>query len=202
MFDDFTSWEFDLLVEIRRIGATKRAAVDAALDVVDEQERAALAGQLIRVAAQVATPRQNARALPPPGTAPGIGAESIDLSAQLTAVPVAQMFVRNTLRRWWWDHMTPVAECVVEELAMQFVTVLHQHELAVPTRMTIRIRALEGGHLVIEVHDSPENAHLFAQAGPLTTARIERLATRCGQCHNGGRTVVWCELAATDLSAW
>jgi hypothetical protein len=191
-----------LLDEIRRVGFCDSGALDAAIGALTDGEKAMLASQLTQVAAHIGTRVGSSRGLPPPGTLPGAGTDRLDLSAQWSAVPVAAMFVRNTLHRWQWADVLVDAERAVHELAKAFVAAVEDAELPYPTRMTLRLRAASARRLVVELHDSFENAAVIADSGWLVSDCVERISVRCGQHSHNGRTVVWAELARPELDRW
>lgn len=191
----------DLLGEIRRISACKHAALDAATGPLSDREKAILAGQLTKVAAHIATRVGVSQGLPPPGTLPGARTDRLDLSAQFSAVRVAGMFLRNTLFRWGWTDLLGDAERAVHDLTKAFVAAVEDRELGYPTRMTLRLRAESAARLVVELHDSPENAGVVAESGRLISDYVERISVRCGQHFAGGRTVIWCELGRPEGSS-
>ncbi|WP_245671266.1 DUF4254 domain-containing protein [Nocardia amamiensis] len=194
MTDNHRAAAHALLEQIRRIGASNRMALEAATVALSDREKDMLASQLTRVAAHIAARGGNARGLPLPEAAPGGGTDRIDLSAQLNAVPVAEMFVRNTLHKWGWAGVLVNAERVTHELTTAFVTAIEHQGLATPTRMTLRLRAVSSARLVVELHDSPENATIIGGAGRLISECVERISVRYGRHSAGGRTVLWCEL--------
>ncbi|WP_280385998.1 hypothetical protein [Nocardia wallacei] len=188
----------DLLNDIRRVSACECSALDAATWGLSAREIAVLAGQLTKVAAHIATRAGSARGLPPPGTLPGAGADRLDLSAQRSAVPVAAMFVRNTLFKWQWGDVLVDAERAVREMANSFVAAIEECDLGYPTRMSIRLRAISAGRLIVELHDSVENSAAVAASGNLINERVERMSARSGQYRTGGRTVLWAELGRPE----
>ncbi|MBB5914181.1 hypothetical protein BJY24_003048 [Nocardia transvalensis] len=194
------AFENDLLDHIRRLGACECAAVGAATNALSEREKAILAAQLSKVATHLATRAGSSVGLPPPGTTPGAGIDRIDLSAQWTALPVARIFVHNTLIRWQWGDVLIDGECAVQELITAFVAAVEACPLGYPTRMTLRLRVLSAARLVVELHDSPENAQVIIDSGRLITECVERISVRCGRHSAGGRTVLWAELGRPEVS--
>ncbi|WP_147289029.1 hypothetical protein [Nocardia mexicana] len=183
------------------MSACECSALDAAMRGLGDREIAVLAGQLTKVAAHIAARVGSARGLPPPGTLPGAGADRIDLSAQPTAVPVTAMFVRNTLFKWQWGDVLVDAERAVREMTNCFVAALDACDLGYPTRMSVRLRAVSAGRLIVELHDSVENAAAIAGSGNLISKYVERISARCGQYRTGGRTVLWAELGRPELAS-
>ncbi|MEU2034937.1 hypothetical protein [Nocardia amamiensis] len=185
-----------LLEKIRRISASECTALDAATVALSDHEKSMLANQLRRVAAHITRRVGSARgSLEPP---PSGRTDRIHLSAQLNAVPVAEMFVRNTLHKWDWADMLADAERVTHELATAFVAAIDEHPPANPTRMTLRLRAVSPSRLVVELHDSPENARIIGGAARLISECVERISVRYGRHSAGGRTVLWCELGRPE----
>lgn len=199
MMNDLPRAASELLATIRGISISQGSALDAATRSLGDTEKVLLAAELTRVADHIASRVGSSRGLPPPGTLPPAGIERIDLSAQPTAVPVAGMFVRNTVIRWLWVDLLTATECVVHDLTTAFIDALTACELAHPTRMSLRLRSAASGRLIVEVRDSPENAHLIAHAGRLISDRVERMSVRCGQHCAGGRTVLWSELRRPEF---
>lgn len=111
------------------------------------------------------------------------------------------MFVRNTLVRWAWSDVLADAERAVHDLTKAFVAAVEDRELEYPTRMTLRLRAESAARLVVELHDSPENAAIIAESGRLISDYVERISVRCGQHCASGRTVIWCELGRPEVSS-
>ncbi|RDI50140.1 hypothetical protein [Nocardia mexicana] len=192
----------DLLDEIRRVGACAGTDLDAVTLALSDGEMTFLARQLTKVATHIATRAGSSRGLPPPGTLPGAGTDRIDLSAQWTAIPIAGMFLRNTLTRWLWADVMVDADRAVHDLTKAFVAVIETRQLPYPTRMTLRLRAASATRLIVELHDSPENAHITTESGNLISPRIENISVRCGQHTNRGRTILWCELARPEYNRW
>jgi len=188
--------------EIRRIGACDHATLDAVAAMLDDREITVLAGKLGNAAAHIASRTGTRGGLPPPGTVPGAGAERIDLTAQWNAVTVAGWFVHKTLMSWWWTDVLFDGVYVTYELAKAFVGAVQEHEPDSVTRMTLRLRALSTGRLVVELHDSSENAAWIAAADGLISEQVAHLALRSGRYEANGRTVLWCELARPDSSRW
>ncbi|WP_280384215.1 hypothetical protein [Nocardia wallacei] len=88
------------------------------------------------------------------------------------------------------------------DLTASFVTVIEECGLDHPTRMTLRLRAMSAARLVVELHDSAENAEFIAGSGTLITEYVERASIRCGQHYTGARTVLWSELSRPELGRW
>lgn len=188
--------------EMRRIGACDHATLDAVAAMLGEREIVILADKLGNVAAHMASRAGSSRGLPPPGTFPGAGAERIDLAAQWNAVTVAGWFTRATLMRWQWGDVLFDAASVTYELTKAFVGAIVEHEPDSITRMTLRLRTLSAGRLLVELHDSPENAPWIAGARDLISKQVGHIAVRSGRYEAAGRTVLWCELARPELSRW
>ena len=192
-----------LLDAIRRAGAGDCRALDAATGVLSDREKAFLVTQLRRVATHLATRVGSVPGLPPPETLPGSGSDHLELSAQQSAVPVAAIFVRNTLMyRWGWADLVIEAEHAVREMTSMFVAAILRFDRTDPTRMTLRLRAVSSGRLVIELYDSPANDDIITDTPRLISEHLERLSVRCGRHRSGGRTVVWCEIGRPELSRW
>ncbi|WP_024799844.1 hypothetical protein [Nocardia sp. BMG51109] len=188
-----------LLGEIRSLSTCDCTALDAATGSLSDGEKYFIASELTRTATHIATRVGSARGLPPPTTQRVAGPDSIDLSAQGTAVPVAVWFVRNTLHKWLWTDVLTDAELAAHELTAALVGAVEARQPLPPTRITLRLRPVSPARLVIEVHDSPENAHLVAEAERLISETVERISVRCGRHHNGRRAVLWSELARPEL---
>ncbi|WP_157117352.1 hypothetical protein [Nocardia vaccinii] len=192
----------DLLDDLRRVGACECIAIDAATRLLSDREKQILADQLARVATHLATRVGSSRGLPPPVVLPGGGSDRIDLSAVWSAVAIAGLFVRNTMHRWFWADVLVDAERLAVELTASFVTAVTSSMLDHPTRMMLRLRAISAVRVVVELRDSPENAHVVAAAGPLITPCVEKISVRCGQHVVAGRTMLWAELARPELRRW
>lgn len=188
--------------EIRRIGAYDHATLDAVAELLGDREIIFLASRLGMIATHMASRAGIAQGMPPPGTVPGAGTERIDLAAQWNAVTVAGWFVRRKLTAWWWHDVLFDAVLVTYELVKAFVTAVADDDPDRITRLTVRLRALSAGRLIIEVHDSPENAHLIAASENLISDQVQHTAHHYGRYTHQGRTVLWCELARPDLSRW
>ncbi|WP_067887111.1 hypothetical protein [Nocardia vaccinii] len=188
--------------EIRRVAWCDHATLDAVAELLDNREINILAGKLGMVAAHMASRAGAGQGMPPPGTFPGAGSERIDLAAQWNAVTVAGWFVRRKLTAWWWHDVLFDSVLVTYELVKAFVAAVADDDSSRITRLTLRLRALSAGRLVIEVHDSPENAHLISAADNLISAQVEHIAHHCGRHEHHGRTVLWCELARPELTRW
>jgi hypothetical protein len=80
-----------------------------------------------------------------------------------------------------------------------FVEVVQDSDLGQVTRLTLRIRTLPSGQLMVEVHASPENARVIAAADDLISEQVDHIALRSGRYEIDGRTVLWCELAPPEL---
>ncbi|MBF6174653.1 hypothetical protein [Nocardia blacklockiae] len=191
-----------LLAELRRIVSCGHTDLDVAVQTLSDREIAFLSGQLAKVAVHLATRIGGAAGLPPPGTLPGAGAEQLDLSAQRSALPVARMFVRNSLFRWQWGDVLHDADGVTQVMCRSFVAAVEAYGLGYPTRMTLRLRVLSAARLIVELHDSAENAALVSTSDQLVTAEIEQRSVRCGRHRAGGRTVLWAELARPEFGRW
>ncbi|MQY19490.1 hypothetical protein [Nocardia macrotermitis] len=188
--------------ELRRIASYDHATLDAVAAVLDDREINVLAGRLGMLAAHLASRAGLGRGMPPPGTFPGAGSERIDLAAQWNAVTVAGWFVRRKLTAWWWYDLLFDGVLVTYELVKAFVTAVAEDDPSRVTRLTLRLRALSAGRLVIEVHDSPENAHLISAADNLISTQVQHVAHLYGRHEHHGRTVLWCELARPELTRW
>ncbi|MBB5911888.1 hypothetical protein BJY24_000755 [Nocardia transvalensis] len=114
---------------------------------------------------------------------------------------MAAIFVRNTVLRWRWDDVLIDGERAVREMTGAFVAAVEARDLGYPTRMGIRLRAVSSGRLVIEVHDSAENASVIADSGRLVTETVERISVRCGQYCTAGRTVLWAEIGRPEAAS-
>ncbi len=193
--------EHDLLAQMRRICASDAAALDSATEALSDIEKRLLANHFSQVAAHIASRIGCRRGLPPPDCLPGSG-ERLELSAQVTAPLVAKMFVRNVLHRWWWVDVLADSEFVVHELTTAFVDAVADHERPHPTRMSIRLRAVSATRLVIEVHDSADNAALLESAGRLVTEAVQHRSVRCGRHTAHGHTMLWAELCRPELGRW
>ncbi len=188
--------------ELRRVGWCDHATLDAVAELLDDREINILAGKLGMIAAHLASRAGIGRGMPPPGTFPGAGNERIDLAAQWNAVTVAGWFVRKKLTAWWWHDVVFDAVLVTYELVKAFVAAVADDDPSRVTRLTLRLRALSAGRLVIEIHDSPENAHLISAADNLISDQVEHIAHHCGRHEHHGRTVLWCELTRPELTRW
>ncbi|NQE91215.1 hypothetical protein [Nocardia terpenica] len=184
-----------LLDEIRRVSLCDRVALDAATRVLTDSEKALLVSRLTKVAACIATCIDSGRSLPPPGTLSDAGSDHIELSAQRTALPTATLFLRRALQKWQWTDVRLQVERAVLDLVGAFVAVMEDARLSYPTRITLLLRIATSDRLVIEVHDSTENASIIAASGRLISDYVQRFSTRCGQYRHTERTVVWCEIA-------
>lgn len=191
-----------LLTEIRNICACECTALDAAAQRMSDREKQILVDQLTRVATHLAT--RVGESPCPPDAPPGLGSDRIDLSAVRSAIPVAGMFIRNTLRRWLWMDVLIATERAATELTTAFITAVEAAALEYPTRMTLRLRTISAARVVVELRDSPENAPIIAAAGPLLiTPALEEVSVRCGgHTTPAGRTLVWSELSRPELQRW
>ena len=188
--------------ELRRVGWCDHATLDAVAELLDDREINILAGKLGMIAAHLASRAGIGRGMPPPDTFPGAGNERIDLAAQWNAVTVAGWFVRKKLTAWWWHDVVFDAVLVTYELVKAFVAAVADDDPSRVTRLTLRLRALSAGRLVIEIHDSPENAHLISAADNLISDQVGHIAHHCGRHEHHGRTVLWCELTRPELTRW
>ncbi|WP_067670334.1 hypothetical protein [Nocardia miyunensis] len=167
--------------------------------LLSDREIIILAGQLEAVAMHLAS-RAGGESGAPPG--PILRAERIELAAQWDSVTIAGRFVRNTLTRWLWVDALFDAQLAIYELTKAFVSVVQAADAIEPTRMTVRVRAVSTSRLVLEVHDSPDNAEILSAADNLISERIRRTAIRCGLHRTNGRTTAWCELARPEFNRW
>jgi hypothetical protein len=188
--------------DLRRVAWCDYASIDAAAELLDDREIIILAGRLDNLATHLSSRAGDGHPDPPRGAAPGIGPDRIDLTAQWDSVTVAGWFVRNTLTRWLWADVLFNAELVTYELTKTFIGAVQDHELTDPTRMTIRLRAISVNRLVVEIHDSPDNAAALAEADDLISECVEQVSVRSGIYRRDGRTTVWCELARPEGNRW
>jgi hypothetical protein len=130
--------------------------------------------------------------------------DSLDLVALPTAVPVARMFIANTLRRWHAlfieDHMEAVAVELVslsvemtrpdEETSWSDITELNS--------ITLRLLGYQQ-HIVFEVTDAHPEALEHPEDGVLPEdsglGLVDALATRWGSFVAPRGRVIWAELA-------
>lgn len=182
----------DLLCELRRVSKYDSSVLESMARHLSIAESASLAAQLSRVAACLFAQHLVVRDRPPDPDA-GEVAEEITVTAQLSAVAVTQVFVRNVIHKWAYPQ--PVA--TVERAAVDLVheLILTDRPLVHPGSVLIRLRHLDR-RVVIEVH-----AMTVASPGmceSLITTRVAAISRRCGEYAVFGHTVVWCELATTD----
>ena len=185
--------------EFQRVAWCTHHEIDLMVNLLGDREIVILAGQLEMVAMHLASRAGNGGTAPP-GTI--LQAERIELTAQWDSVTIAGWFVRNTLTRWLWVDMLFDAQVAVYELTKAFVSVVQASGPDEPTRMTVRLRAISTSRLVIEVHDSPDNAEIVAAADDLISDCVASTAIRCGLHRTKGRTAAWCELARPEFNQW
>ncbi|NNH73748.1 hypothetical protein HLB23_28495 [Nocardia uniformis] len=184
---------WDLLCELRRVSNYDSGVLDSMTQHLSLTESVSLAAQLSRVAACLLARHPIVQERPPELDVGEI-AEEITVTAQLSAVAVTQVFVRNVMHKWTY----PSPGAAIERAAVDLVheLVLTDRPLAHPGNLLIRLRHLADRRVVIEAHAMTVTNPNRSES--LITARVAAISRRCGEYVAFGHTVVWCELATTD----
>lgn len=135
---------------------------------------------------------------------------SLDLVALPTAVPVARMFITDTLRRWHAlfieDHMSAVAVELVS-LSVKATGPAEGTSWADITELNpIRLRMLGyQRHIVFEVEDVSSEALELSEDAELPQGTglglVDALANAWGARPTPGGRVIWAELAVYERTA-
>ncbi|MGW2665934.1 hypothetical protein ACWCW7_33705 [Nocardia tengchongensis] len=196
MNDETMTPASDLLCELRRVSNYDSSILESIARRLSVAESASLAAQLNRVVACLSGRHPVVRDRPPDLSVSEI-AEEMTVTAQLSAVAVAQIFVRSVVHKWACPHLVVAVERAAVDLVHELV--LTDRALAYPGTVLLRLRRLEH-RLVVEAHAMTVADPNFSQPGSLITARVAAMSRRCGEYVAFGHTVVWCELDATDAA--
>ncbi|WP_157129585.1 hypothetical protein [Nocardia amamiensis] len=189
----------DYFAMLREILAADIAVIYTAAGALSNADKAGLARRLHRVADLLTSGIGDAHGDPPPPAVFGAGTQGIDVAVRLGVIPEAQAFVERVLQSWRWSSLIFAANTVVADFVASFVEAVDGQQHKAGTRMAIRLRAVSGGHLVIEAHDSIENARYIADVKQIVQPRVRQISARWGRYCTGERTVVWAELAPPGL---